>query len=526
MVPRIWKRLTACCVTCTASVAGLATNVVAQQPVPPPSLQVEEKVQSLVEEILTTEVELEVQKRRAKILRMKKPIFRTAVADPTIVEIVPFGAREVEFIGKETGSTSVTIWTGTEQEPQLLTILISVTKDDAVADRRQLEYAELEAMINELFPNSRIQLIPVADKVIIRGQARDEEEATQILSMLRQNTGGGNGAGLGNLSPVADGTVAEAFPDAGDLPQANLINMLEVPGEKQVMLKVRIAELKRSAMRQLGSDFNFDVGDFAFNSVLAGGGNLSLSGTFDNDSFSLMLRALETNGSAQILAEPNLVVISGRTATFLAGGEFAVPTTVGIGGVGAATTSFKSFGTQLAFTPTVTDKDRIRLQVAPTFSSINQENSVGGIPGLDSRTVSTVVDMREGQVFAIAGLLQEQQRGDISRIPILGSIPGLNTLFANRSVSRDETELLILVSPELVHPLEPEQAPVILPGMEVTEPNDLDFYWYGDIEGRPNHHHRSTVWPLYRNRLRRCGGVEGVRATEEYYIEGPVGFSP
>ena len=368
----------------------------------------------------------------------------------------------------------------------------------------------------------------MADKVIIRGQARDEEEATQILSLLRQNTGGGSGAGLGGgaFTPVSDGTVAEPFPDAGTLPRASLINMLEVPGEKQVMLKVRIAELKRSAMRQLGSDFSFDVGDFAFNSVLAGGGNLSLSGTFDNDSFSLMLRALETNGSAQILAEPNLVVISGRTATFLAGGEFAVPTTVGIGGVGAATTSFKSFGTQLAFTPTVLDKDRIRLQVAPTFSTLNPENSVGGIPGLDSRTVSTVVDMREGQVFAIAGLLQEQQRGDISRIPILGSIPGLNTLLANRSISRDETELLILVSPELVHPLEPEQAPVILPGMEVTEPNDLDFYWYGDIEGRPNHHHRSTVWPLYRSRLRRCGGVEGVRATDEYYIEGPVGFSP
>ncbi len=525
MVPRIWKRLTACCVTCTASVAGLATSAVAQQPaVPPPALQIEEKVQSLVEEILTTEVELEVQKRRAKILRMKKPIFRTAVADPTIVEVVPFGAREVEFIGKETGSTTVTIWTGSEQSPQLLTILINVTKDDAVVDRRQLEYAELEAMINELFPNSRIQLIPVADKVIIRGQARDEEEATQILSMLRENTG--DAGGLGNFTPVAEGTAAEPFPDGGQLPRATLINMLEVPGEKQVMLKVRIAELKRSAMRQLGSDFSFDVGDFAFNSILAGGGNLSFSGTFDNDSFSLMLRALETNGSAQILAEPNLVVISGRTATFLAGGEFAVPTTVGIGGVGAATTSFKSFGTQLAFTPTVLDKDRIRLQVSPTFSTLNPENSVGGIPGLDSRTVSTVVDMREGQVFAIAGLLQEQQRGDISRIPFLGSIPGLNTLLANRSVSRDETELLILVSPELVHPLEPEQAPVILPGMEVTEPNDLDFYWYGDIEGRPNHHHRSTVWPLYRSRLKRCGGVEGVRQCEEYYIEGPVGFSP
>jgi pilus assembly protein CpaC len=122
-------------------------------------------------------------------------------------------------------------------------------------------------------------------------------------------------------------------------------------------------------------------------------------------------------------------------------------------------------------------------------------------------------------------LIQEQQRGDITRLPVLGHIPLLNFITANRSISRDETELVILVSPELVHPLEPEQAPPILPGMEVTEPNDLDFYIYGDIEGRPELHHRSTVWPLYRSRLKRSGGVETIRNCEDYYIQGDAGFS-
>jgi pilus assembly protein CpaC len=234
---------------------------------------------------------------------------------------------------------------------------------------------------------------------------------------------------------------------------------------------------------------------------------------------------LESNGSAKILAEPNLVVLSGRTANFLSGGEFAVPTVVGVGGAEAATTYFKSFGTQVLFTPTVLDKDRIRLQVAPTFSTVNSDIAVNGILGLDTRTASTTVDLREGQVLAIAGLIQEQQRGDISRLPVLGNIPLLNAITANRKITRDETELVILVSPELVHPLEPEQAPPILPGMEVTEPNDLDFYIFGDIEGRPELHHRSTVWPLYRSRLKRAGGVETVRECEDYYIQGDAGFS-
>jgi pilus assembly protein CpaC len=491
---------------------------------PAASAAIQKKVNDLVEEVLTTEVELEVIKRRAKILRMKQPIFRTAIADPQVVEVVPFGSQEIEFIGRQTGSTTVTVWTGTEANPQLLTVLITVTKDDAVDQQRRLEYGELQTMINELFPNSRVQLIPVADKVIIRGQARDEQEAVQILAIVKQNATADAGLG-GTGSTVFGGSASEPFPDASTLPAANLINMLEVPGEKQVMLKVRIAELKRSAVRSLGSDFNLNVGDFAFSSILGAGGNVLLSGTFDEDSFNLMLSALESNGSAKILAEPNLVVLSGKTANFLAGGEFAVPTVVGVGGAQAATTTFKEFGTRVAFSPTVLDKDRIRLQVSPTFSTVNPAIAVNGIFGLDTRTATTTIDLREGQVLAIAGLIQEQQRGDIARLPLLGNIPLLNAITANRQVSRDETELIILVSPELVHPLEPEQAPPILPGMEVTEPNDLDFYIFGDIEGRPEMHHRSTVWPLYRNRLKRSGGVEVIRSTESYYIQGNHGFS-
>lgn len=487
---------------------------------------VQQKVTDLIDEVVSAEVELEVSLHRSKIMRMKQDIFRVAVADPTILDFVAFGSREVEIIGKQTGSTTVTLWIGDELNAQLLSMLVTVVKDDAVDDRRRLEYGELEAMVNEAFPNSRIQLIPIADKLMVRGQARDEEEALQIMSLIRQNggTGGYLGGAGGSLNLAAQGAAAEPFPEASQLPSATVVNMLEVPGEKQVMLKVRIAELKRSAVRELGADFNIDIKDFFVESLLSGGGNLFATGTFNDGAFELVLNWLMTNGSAKILAEPNLVVLSGHRATFLAGGEFPVPTVVGVSGAEAATTYFKNFGTQLNFTPTVLDRDRIRLNVAPTFSTLNEDASVNGIFGLDTRTVATTVDLREGQVLAIAGLLQEQQRGENVRVPYLGEVPGLNVLLGDRSITRDETELLILVSPDLVHPLEPNQAPAILPGMEVTEPDDHQFFWYGDIEGDPNVHHRSTVWPQYRSRMKRAGARFPSRS-QKYYIQGAHGFS-
>jgi pilus assembly protein CpaC len=493
-----------------------------------PRPAVMKKVNDLVDEVVQAELEVEVTKRRSKILRMKQDVFRVAVADPSVLDFVAFGSREIEIIGKETGSTTVTLWLGTEQQAVLMSMLVTVVKDEAVDNQRRLEYAELADMINELFPNSRVQLFPIANKLIVRGQARDEQEAVQIMAIVRENADqlAGNGWNGGGYL-VGGGTAAQPFPDASTLPTSGIVNMLMVPGEKQVMLKVRIAELKRSASRSLGADFDLAIKEFFFSSALGNAGNALLSGTFSEGSFNLVLKALASNGTAKILAEPNLVTLSGQPATFLSGGEFAVPTVVGVGGAQAATTSFKGFGTSITFTPTVLDKDRIRLQVSPTFSTLNKSNSVGGVFGLDTRSVATVVDLREGQVLAIAGLLQEQQRGDISYVPYLGKIPGLGVLFSNRTVTRDETELIVLVSPELVHALEPEQAPQILPGMEVTEPHDKDLYWYGDNEGRPDCHHRSTVWPLYHSRMKRCGyyECETMHQSQQYYMNGPYGYS-
>ncbi|OYW19970.1 MAG: hypothetical protein B7Z55_07975, partial [Planctomycetales bacterium 12-60-4] len=358
-IPLRWRKAIAG--VCAA--ATMATALPAAEPSP----ALKQRVNSIVEEVVSAELEIKVTRRRSKILRLKQDVFRVAVADPSILDFVAFGTREVEIIGKETGSTSVTLWTGDEQAPQLLSLLVTVVKDDAVDQQRRLEYAELESMLNELFPNSRTQLIPIADKLIVRGQARDEQEATQIMSVIRENSDQ-IGIGQGNSGNLTvSGTAAQPFPDASQLPISSVINMLAIPGEKQVLLKVRIAELKRSAFRQLGADVDFNINEFFLASALGSGGNAIFSGTFNDGSFNIVLRALMNNGSAKILAEPNLVTLSGQPATFLSGGEFAVPTVVGVGGAQAATTTFKGFGTAIAFTPTVLDKDRVRLQVSPSF---------------------------------------------------------------------------------------------------------------------------------------------------------------
>ncbi|MDB5386772.1 MAG: Type secretion system secretin RcpA/CpaC, associated with Flp pilus assembly [Planctomycetaceae bacterium] len=487
------------------------------------------KVSQFVDEILESEVEFKVGLRRSKIIKMKQDVFRIAISDPEVVEVVAFGSREIEVIGRSNGSTTVTLWLGTQQQATTLSMLVTVTKDDSVEDRRRFEYGELQIMINELFPNSKIQLIPVADKLIVRGQARDEQESIQIMAVLAKNGAGGGGGGGGSSNGqqlIVNGQAADPFPDSSKLPQATIVNMVSVPGVKQVMLKVRIAELKRSALRTLGVSFDGAFKEFTYNALLPVGAN-TLAGVFTEGKFNLMIQALSNNGSAKILAEPNLVTLSGNTATFLSGGEFAVPTVVGVGGAQAATTSFKGFGTSINFTPTVLDHDRIRLRVSPTFSTLNKNNSVGGVFGLDTRTINTTVELREGQVFALGGLLQEEQRGDKSWVPGLGDIPVVRTFFSTKSISRDETELLILVTPELVHPIESEDTPMLLPGMQVTEPDDIEFFCKGHIEGRPNCHHRSTVWPLYRDRLCECrrNGNTQYNRSQNYYINGPHGFS-
>ena len=400
-----------------------------------------------------------------------------------------------------------------------MTYLVRVVPDPEVQVERERQYEIFEEVLAELFPDSKVRLTPVADKLIVRGQARDAEEAAQILTIIRGEAlagrnGNGNGGGY-NANTLIDGQAATPLSNdatGNPMPASNIVNMLRVPGVQQVALRVKIAELNRSAARHFGVnlDMQFDVGSGALilQSLLNPPGTASILGSFDNNQINFGVHYLKKHGVLRILSEPTLVTLSGRPASFVAGGEFAVPTTVGVDGAAAVTTDFRAFGVILNFLPTVLDKDRLRLEISPEFSKVNEALSVGGTPGLTTRAVTTTVEMREGQSLAIAGLLEDSMESKKE-----GDVPLLSTLIGKREVARNETELIILVTPELVHPLEAEEVPP-LPGFDVTEPTDVQFFLGGRIEGTPTQEMRSTVWPRLRNRYRHGGPA---------MISGPFG---
>ena len=239
----------------------------------------------------------------------------------------------------------------------------------------------------------------------------------------------------------------------------------------------------------------------------------------------MVLRALRENSVLNVLAEPNLMAMSGQRASFLAGGQFPVPVPQGAGGVtNNVTIQFKDFGVQLSFLPYVLDDETIRLQVNPEVSSIDPSLGTtlvqGGtpVPGLNTRRVDTTVELKQGSTLALAGLLQVQLDAKTDRIPGLGDTPYIGPFFSNSSHKRVEKELLVLVTPYLVHSLTPDQVPP-LPGSELQDPNDLEFYFLSRIEGRTGRNFRSTLsWnnPLHLVELLHL---------EQSYVSGPVGFS-
>ncbi len=323
------------------------------------------------------------------------------------------------------------------------------------------------------------------------------------------------------------------------------------------MLKVRIAELNRTSLRQIGSNFlgvdpktgaivgssiagntNFagqigQAGNLVAGNNLYGSANLgpatgqtSVFGIFQQANFEFMLNALRTNGLLKILAEPNLVALNGQLASFLAGGEFPVPVPqVSAAGVAPTiTVRFREFGVRLGFVPYVLDGGVIRLTVAPEVSNIDFTIAVtlvaGGspVPGLNTRKAQTTVEMREGQTLAMAGLLQLTLNGNTNRVPGLGDLPILGPFFSNTTSQRIEKELVVLVTPYLVEPMQHEQVPPA-PGDEVKGPNDLEVYFLNRIEGRTGKDFRATTnWDDPFN-LRYHLNLE------KKYVQGPVGYS-
>jgi pilus assembly protein CpaC len=341
------------------------------------------------------------------------------------------------------------------------------------------------------------------------------------------------------------------------LAEPQIINLLKVPGSQQVLLKVRVAELNRTALRQIGTDWTWvdpdsgrllgsQIGGATVHGsgIVAPPGGLitnrdptrtffdtspttTMFGIFEQSNFEILLQALRRNSVLKILAEPNLIAMHGQAANFLAGGEFPVPIPqTSTGGAGTSVTvTFKEFGVRLGFVPFIQDGDVIRLTVDPEVSSIDFAIGTvivpGGtpVPGVDTRKVHTTVEMRQGQTLAIAGLLQLTLDATTNRIPGLGDLPILGPLFSNTTNTRTEKELLVLVTPYLIEPMNADQVPPG-PGDEVKEANDLEFYLLDRIEGRTGVDARSTT-----NYDDPCHLLRGFMQLHDKHVQGPHGFA-
>ncbi|HBN74528.1 MAG TPA: type II and III secretion system protein [Planctomycetaceae bacterium] len=436
------------------------------------------------------ERKLEIIQNRSQLIKTRKRVTRMAIADPTVIDIAPFEDNEFAIIGAALGTTTLTLWFEGDDNP--LIYEITTIRDPNIEEQVRIDYGKLERKLAILFPNSKVYLIPLHEKLVVKGEARDAAEAARILQIIRgefiDDYGGlGGPGGAGGRGDDFGDRGGPAGRDNDNLFSSFIVNMLQVPGEFQVMLHVTIAELNRSQLRRMGVNINVLINDgsTALTSAISGGVP-TLTGIFSNGDVSVLISALASNGTAKILSRPSLTTLSGHPATFLAGGEFAVPTIVGIGGAQGQTTQFRGFGTSMVVVPTVVAGDLIRLRISPEFSKIDPNATVGGIPGLSSRRVNTTVELREGQTIVLGGLLSRQQSTEVTRIPYLGEIPLIGPLlFNSKRANEDELELIVLVTPEIVRAMDPDEVPPV-PGFNVTHPNDVELYRYAMTEGAPD----------------------------------------
>jgi pilus assembly protein CpaC len=411
--------------------------------------------------------ELDVPVNKSQVLRADRPYTKALIGNPDIADIVPITDTSVYVLGKKTGTTSLTLY---DRANRLIAVVDVVVGPDVTTLKRQL---------SEMLPAEQISASMSNDSVILEGMVRNAVEADRAMQIAQTYAPG------------------------------KVVNLLSLGSSQQVMLEVRFAEIKRSALTQIG--LNWDVLGSKTAGVSGGGSSLTpdqngvgvlrhgsisdsfaiISRTFRafGANFNVTLDALERKGAITTLAEPTLIALSGETASFLAGGEFPVPVVQSGGGGGAGnnagtqaiTVEWKPFGVSLAFTPTVLADGVINMVVAPEVSSIDPTASIVinnlTIPGLQTRRAKTVLEIRDGESFAMAGLLRKDFQDTIRQVPLLGSIPIIGALFRSTGFQHEESELVIIVTPHLVQPV--PQAALKAPTDRVGPPNEADLLLTG-----------------------------------------------
>ena len=408
--------------------------------------------------------ELTVPLNKSEVVEVDTRFKRVTVGNPEIADVLPLSDRTIYVLGLNVGQTNIAIFNGGNQP--IAVVDVNVTYD----------VQGLKVKLSELYPNEQIEVRGSNNALILSGQVSSAERMSGILS-------------------VAD----QYAPDA-------VANLMAVRGSQQVMLSVRFAEVSRTLSRSLGINWEgiIGIGDSAIafargrDVVNALGqfiapttpGTTAAGGAFvdGNTSIAALIDLLEAKGVMRTLAEPNLIALSGDTASFLAGGEFPVPTvqTTGNNDEPVISTTFREFGVSLSFTPTVVGDGLINLVVAPEVSQIDetvgvQTTGLISIPGLQTRRARTTVELRDGESFAIAGLLQNSFQDQVQQLPWLGDLPVLGALFRSTDYAKGETELVIIVTAYLVQPSQLEQ--LASPTDGFVEPTDFELFFWGQTEG-------------------------------------------
>lgn len=405
-----------------------------------------------------TEATLDVPMNRAVVVESDVPFSELSIANPSIADISSLSDRTIYVLGKSPGLTTLTLLDAAGR-------LITNVNVKVAAD-----VTEFKERLRQILPGEKIEVRTANDGIVLSGTVSSAQRLQRALDL------------------------AERYAPE------RVSNLMGVGGVQQVMLKVRFAEMQRSVSKSLSSSLGISGGsNFG---VTAGSGTLNTQGALSNSltgnipaanentgamvfgfnagSFqvNLLLEALEQKGVVRTLAEPNLSALSGQEAKFLAGGEYPIPVAQESG---VYSIEYKPFGIELAFIPRVVDKELINLELKAAVSAIDSTNSVTingfTVDAFSRRETSTTVEMRDGESFAIAGLIEDQFLDNASQLPWLGDVPVLGTLFRSADYQRSQTELVIIVTAHLVTPTRGEA--LALPTDRVKPPTESDLFLFG-----------------------------------------------
>ena len=392
---------------------------------------------------------------QSETFRFSEPYENIVVGNPGIADVAPLTDQTLYMLGGAVGTTNLAIYNAESE-------LIAVIDVEVTSNVRGLREALAAAL-----PGQPIQIRSVGGRIMLQGAVLDAMMVDRAMQIAQDFAG-----------------------------ETGVTNALTVASPQQVMLEVRIIEASRSLGRELG--INWDVtGDgirVGTSPAVSGFGSIIADFALGGANIDVAIRALEDKGVARSLAEPNLIALSGQSANFHAGGEFPVPVldTVSSGDGSdvepVRSVEFKPFGVRLSFTPTVLADGLINLQIAPEVSDIDFSNAVQGIPSVTTRTASTMVELRDGQSMAMAGLLLTRNGRNITQVPWLGDLPVLGALFRSQEFQKNETELVVIVTPRLVKPVPPGVV-LATPLDNLKSSNDAELVLFGKLEVTREHLH-------------------------------------